>query len=190
VGAEPELEPFTTVVDLDTGALDPQRQLVERTLGDMEGMYAESIDPERRDRLVYRVFEIPVAASASNVMSSTTVIEAGAVGDEYHMTKGHFHAVRDRAEIYLGLRGEGRLVMATPQGRTVVEPIRRGSVNYVPGHWAHRTVNVGTGPLAFFAAYPADAGYDYGTIEQRGFPVLVIKGDGGPEVVPNPRFAT
>jgi glucose-6-phosphate isomerase, archaeal len=188
VSSSPQLDPFTTLLDLDSGALDPQRRIVERTLGDMEGMYLESIDPSRRDQLVYRVFEIPVPVSESNIMSSTTVIEPGTVGDEYHMTKGHFHAVRDRAEIYIGLGGEGRLVTATADGRPIVETIRRGTVSYVPGHWAHRTVNVGAEPLVFFAAYPADAGYDYATIEQRGFPVLVVESDGVPEVVPNPGF--
>jgi glucose-6-phosphate isomerase, archaeal len=33
-----------------------------------------------------------------------------------------------------------------------------------------------------------DAGHDYATVEERGFPVLVVRGDKGPEVVPNPRY--
>jgi glucose-6-phosphate isomerase len=66
--------------------------------------------------------------------------------------------------------------------------MRRGTVNYVPGGWAHRSVNVGDEPLVFFAAFPADAGYDYKTIEEQGFPVLLVKRGGVPEVVPNPRY--
>jgi glucose-6-phosphate isomerase, archaeal len=49
---------------------------------------------------------------------------------------------------------------------------------------------VGEEPLVFFAVYPADAGYDYGTIEREGFPVLVVSGEGGPEVIPNPRYGS
>jgi glucose-6-phosphate isomerase, archaeal len=180
--------PFTTLLDLAGGALEPERKLVERRLADMQGMYAEPVPDARLGEIVYRVSEIPVPAREGNVMSSTTTIEPGTVEGEYHMTKGHFHAKIDRAEIYLTLSGEGVLVMATEDGRHTVEPMRRGTVNYVSGGWAHRSVNVGSGPLVFFAIYPADAGYDYKTIEERGFPVLVVKAGGGPDVVANPRY--
>ena len=65
----------------------------------------------------------------------------------------------------------------------------RGPVAYVPGHWSHRTVNVGRDPFVFFAAYSGDAGYDYGTIERDGFPVLIVERDGEPAMVDNPRYA-
>jgi glucose-6-phosphate isomerase len=182
------LEPFTTMLDLAGGALTPERKLVDRTLRDMDGMYAGRVPESRLDEVVYRVSEIPVPIAEGNLLSSTTTIEPGTVEGEYHMTKGHFHAKIDRAEIYVTLAGEGRLVMATEDGTPALEPMRRGTVNYVPGGWAHRSVNVGTEPLAFLAAFPADAGYDYKTIEEQGFPVLVVERDGGPEVVPNPRY--
>jgi glucose-6-phosphate isomerase len=47
---------------------------------------------------------------------------------------------------------------------------------------------VGEERLVFFAAYVGDAGHDYATIEAEGFPVLVVKGEDGPEVVANPRY--
>lgn len=181
------VEPFTTFVDLASGRLDPELEVTERRLSDMPGMYLEAGD-EDGDPVIYRVYGIPVPATTGNVLSSTTVIEPGTIGPEYFMTKGHFHEVRDRAEIYLGLAGEGRLVMATEDGQHAVEPMRRGTVNYVPGGWAHRSVNVGEEPLVFFAAYVGDAGHDYATIEDEGFPILLVKGDGGPEVVENPRY--
>jgi glucose-6-phosphate isomerase len=179
--------PFTTLLDLEDGSLDPERKMAETRLSDMRGMYLEGADGAE-DAIVYRVYQIPVPATGSNLMSSTTVIEPGVIGLEYHMTKGHFHEVRDRAEIYVCLSGEGRLVMATESGRPAVEPMDRGTVNYIPGGWAHRSVNVGDEPLIFFAVYPADAGYDYGTIEREGFPVLVVAGEDRPEVIPNPRY--
>lgn len=182
-----DVEPFTTVLDLASGRLDPELEVTERRLSDMTGMYLEDVDANG-DAVIYRVYGIPVPATTDNVLSSTTVIEPGTVGREYFMTKGHFHEVRDRAEIYVGLAGEGRLLMATADGKHAVEPMRRGTVNYVPGGWAHRSVNVGDTPLVFFAVYPGDAGYDYGTIEEEGFPVLVVAGEDGPEVVPNPRY--
>jgi glucose-6-phosphate isomerase len=182
------VEPFTTLLDLERGAVQPERKRSVRTLGDMAGMFLEPVAESRAGDVVYTVSEIPVPASGSNLLSSTTVILPGRVGGEYHMTKGHYHAVRDRAEIYVTLAGEGRLVMATEEGRDQIEPMRRGTVNYVAGRWAHRSVNVGDEPLVFYAVYVADAGYDYATIEEQGFPVLVVAGEDGPEVVPNPRY--
>jgi glucose-6-phosphate isomerase len=181
------VEPFTTVLDLTSGRLDPELEVTERRLSDMPDMYLEGGDHDG-DPLIYRVYAIPVPATTGNVLSSTTVIEPGTIGREYFMTKGHFHEVRDRAEIYVGLAGEGRLLMATEDGEQAVEPMRRGTVNYVPGGWAHRSVNVGDEPLVFFAAYVGDAGHDYATIEEEGFPLLLVKGDGGPEIVENPRY--
>jgi glucose-6-phosphate isomerase, archaeal len=182
------MTPFTTMLDLTDGAITPERKLVERTLGDMDGMYAVPVPEDRLDEVVYCVSEIPVPLEEGNLLSSTTTIEPGTVGGEYHMTKGHFHAKIDRAEIYVTLAGEGRLVMATEAGEPAVEPMSRGTVNYVPGGWAHRSVNVGTDPLVFLAAFPADAGYDYKTIEQQGFPMLIMDRDGLPDVVSNPRY--
>jgi len=180
-------DPFTTMLDLERGLVEPERKLTERTLADMDGMYLDPVPSSRAGEVVYTVSEIPVPVSGSNLLSSTTVIQPGRVGDEFHMTKGHYHAIRDRAEIYVTLAGEGRLVMGTEDGRHQVEPMRRGTVNYVAGGWAHRSVNAGDDPLVFYAVYVADAGYDYATIEEEGFPVLVVAGDDGPRVVPNPR---
>lgn len=181
----PDLTPFTTLLDLARGRLEPEREVTERTLADLKGYF--QTDPGG-DAVVYRVYGIPVPERASEVMCSTTVLEVGDVEGEFYMTKGHFHTQRDRSEIYIGLEGEGLLVMATEEGQHVVEPMRRGTVNYIPGGWAHRSVNVGDAPLIFFAAYVADAGHDYETIERDGFPVLVMRGPDGPEVVPNPTY--
>jgi glucose-6-phosphate isomerase len=189
--SEVGLDPFTTRVDLEVGTVDPAHgEIVHRRLADMRGMY--HTEPAQLDgsRLVYRVFPIEVPPTGSNLRSSTTVLEPGDVAGEYFMTKGHFHRVRDRAELYLGLAGAGRLVLATEDGRWAVEPIGRGTVSYVPGGWAHRSVNIGDEPLVFFAAYVGDAGHDYATIERRGFPVLVVRGPDGPTVIDNPRYGS
>ncbi|HUG48011.1 MAG TPA: glucose-6-phosphate isomerase family protein [Candidatus Limnocylindria bacterium] len=179
------LDPFTVLLDVRSGMLEPELSVTERRLSDMRGLY---LDGSAADHLAYRVLAIPVPELNSELQCSTTILQPGLVGDEYMMTKGHFHAVRDRSEIYIGLSGEGRLVMATEDGRHAVEPIRPGTVNYIPGGWAHRSVNVGDEPLIFFAAYVGDAGHDYATVEERGFPVLVVRGPDGPQVVPNPRY--
>jgi len=160
--------------------------VVERRLSDMAAAFQEV--PPSDDPLIYRVYGVPVPAETANVLCSTTVIEPGTIGREYHMTKGHFHALRDRSEVYLGLAGEGMLVLATDDGRYALEPIRRGTLGYVPGGWAHRSVNTGEDRLVFFAAYVGDAGHDYASIERTGFPVLVVRGVSGPAVIENPRY--
>lgn len=184
----PNLDPFTVLMNLESGQLDPLRDSFERRLSEMKGMYLD--DDGDAETLIYRVLRIPVPEANSEIQCSTTILEPGVVGEEYFMTKGHFHEVRDRSEVYIGLSGEGRLVMATENGGHSVEPIRPGTVNYIPGGWAHRSVNAGDTPLVFFSAYVGDAGHDYGTIEERGFPVVVLRGDDGPRVVENPRYAT
>lgn len=179
--------PFTTLLDMTNGMIDPERERNERTLADLKGYFRT--DREDSVDIVYCVYGIPVPATNSNLLCSTTVLNPGHVGGEFYMTKGHFHVKRDRAEVYIGIAGEGRLVMAAEDGRHAVEPMRRGTVNYIPGGWAHRSVNVGDEPLVFFAAYIGDAGHDYETIERRGFPVLIVRGgDGQPQVIENPSY--
>lgn len=181
------LDPFTALMDMDLGILRPEREVVTRRLSDIRPHFLDgNADPD--DPLVYTVYALPVPPTGNNLQCSTTVIEPGMVGSEYFMTKGHFHAIRDRAEVYIGLAGTGRLLLATEDGRHVVEPMARGTVSYVPGGWAHRTVNVGEEPLVFFAAYVGDAGHDYEAVEDRGFPVVVVVGAEGPEVQENPRY--
>jgi glucose-6-phosphate isomerase, archaeal len=183
------MEPFSVQIDFESGHLDPDPVVLERRLSDLTGYFLAEPDADAdADADVYSVHEVRVPTTNSNLLSCTTVLLPGKVGDEFYMTKGHFHAARDRAEIYLTLSGEGVLVMALEDGTTVTKQMRPGIANYVPGHWAHRSVNVGDQPLVFYAVYIGDAGYDYASIAERGFPVRVVEGTAGPEVVPNPRY--
>jgi glucose-6-phosphate isomerase len=59
---------------------------------------------------------------------------------------------------------------------------------YVPGRYAHRSVNTGTEPLVTFYVFPANAGHDYKTIEIKGFRVLVVEKNGEWTVVDNPKW--
>ena len=104
------------------------------------------------------------------------------------MTKGHFHAVIDTAEVYYGCQGQGLMVMETPEGDWAVEELRPGKVLYVPPRWAHRSVNTGREDLVFFFVYPGHAGHDYGTIEQQGFHKLVVEENQRPKIIDNPRW--
>jgi glucose-6-phosphate isomerase len=193
VVTEPAERPFALSLALDSGRLEPYTSRIERRASEMEGAYADSAAlrqlVDAGDPIVYEVEQRDVPEEAGHLVCCTTVINPGTVGDEYFMTKGHYHAVRETAEIYLCLSGNGRLLLENEDGETAVLLLERGTVAYVPPGWAHRTVNIGDDRLVFFAVYPGDAGHDYAAIERAGFAKLVVRRDGRPAVVDNPARA-
>ena len=188
------MRPFKTDLGLTTGIIEQVAdKRIIRKLSDMQGMYADTeatdkILAEEGDRLIYAVYPVDLPEEEGQVLHSTTVIYPGRIGNEYHMTKGHFHVNRNRAEIYLGLAGEGYLLLMTDQGEVTSVPMTAGTIAYVPPYWAHRTVNTGGQPFIFFAAWPGDSGHDYGTIEDIGFAKILVERDGQPALVDNPNF--
>jgi glucose-6-phosphate isomerase len=184
--------PFGFGVLPDEGRLSEYDNHVVRKLSAMRGQYQDEQAYEQRivsgDDVLYEVYEIHRPHVAGELLHGLSIIHPGKVGDEYHMTKGHFHTVLDTAEVYYTLRGRGMMIMETPEGDSAVEELKPGSVLYVPPRWAHRSVNTGAEDLVMFFVYPGNAGHDYGTIEQQGFRKLVVEHDGGPQVVDNPRW--
>ena len=62
-----------------------------------------------------------------------------------------------------------------------------GKAVYVPGHWVHRSVNVGAERFATLFSYAADAGQDYAIIERAGGMRSLVEVDGaGYRVRENP----
>ena len=165
---------------------------IVRRLSSMTGYYLDADAFHtligQDDPVHYEVHSIDPPAVAGELSSGVTRLHPGKVGQEYYMTKGHFHAVLETGEVYYALRGTGMLVMETPEGDWQVEPFAAGQVVYVPPRWAHRTVNTGSEDLLFFWVYPAHAGHNYRTIEEQGFRKLVVDVAGVPTVVDNPRW--
>ena len=138
---------------------------------------------------MYEVYEILRPPVAGELLHGVSVVHPGKIGAEYHMTKGHFHAVLETGEVYYCLKGRGCMVMETPEGEWAVEELRPGKVLYVLPRWAHRSVNVSPDEdLIFFFIYPGNSGHDYGTIERQGFRKLVVERDGAPAIIDNPRW--
>ena len=84
---------------------------VSRTLGDLRGIFAD-VDAFSRmpqNILAYEVssFLPEQEGTPGGLYFGITYLHPGKVGNEYFMTKGHFHANIDRAEFYWGLEGEG-----------------------------------------------------------------------------------
>lgn len=181
------LEPFALALDLATGRLAPHTTRLVRRVSDMRGMYADGEAEERLaagdDPVVYEVLQYDVPAENGQLVCCTTAIRPGLVGDEYFMTRGHFHEKRETGEVYLGLSGRGYLLMFVG-GRAAELEVGPGTLAYVPPFWAHRTLNVGDDRFSFLAVYPADAGHDYATVGESGFPNRVVRSSSGPLVVP------
>ncbi|MEU5608691.1 glucose-6-phosphate isomerase [Streptomyces sparsogenes] len=180
-----------TDFSLTTG-LSQSRKPLQRHMSAMVGMYADQ-EAERRlaedDVLVYEFFDMGVPESPGEVAYGTSITYPGKVGDEYFMTKGHFHSVLDTAEIYYCLRGRGLMMMENPEGDVQWEELTPGKGVYVPGRYAHRSINTSPDePLITFFAFPGHAGHDYGTIESKGFRKIVVERDGVPAVVDNPKW--
>ncbi len=115
-----------------------------------------------------------------------TTVFPGVVGEEYFMTRGHFHGKRERAEYYTTVSGTGMLVLMDEQRRGSVQAMTPGSMHYIPGRIAHRVVNTGEMPLTFMACWPSDAGHDYATIDEQGFSLRVMRRAGSPQVIAQP----
>jgi glucose-6-phosphate isomerase, archaeal len=184
--------PFTFSISVPDENLSEYDNHIVRRLSAMQGQYLDAQAFEAmltQDPVLYEVYEIKRPELAGELMNGITIVHPGKVGEEYFMTKGHFHTVLDTAEVYYCLKGEGAMVMETLEGEWSVEELHSGRVLYVPPRWAHRSVNTSLREdLVMFFIYPANAGHDYGTIEQQGFRKLILERDSRVQIVDNPRW--
>jgi len=186
------LSPFAVYFSLNNGLSDTASSL-KRHLSKMKGMYADEaafgrLLEEQGDPLVYEFHELGLPESEGNVAFGTSIVYPGKVGDEYYMTKGHFHTFLNTAEVYYCIGGKGLMLMENPEGDWDVKAFAPGQAVYVPGRYAHRSINTGREPLITFYAFRADAGHDYGTIESKGYRKIVVERDGAPVVLDNPKW--
>ncbi|MEM2320816.1 MAG: glucose-6-phosphate isomerase family protein [Candidatus Bathyarchaeia archaeon] len=170
----------------------PYKSKVERYLSDMREHFmnrqaVEEILSSGRNPLIYVVYEI-AREEQGELNVGCTVIYPGKIGDEYYFTKGHFHKNPLAGEIYIGVSGEGLILMQDKGGAFSVGEIESGTIVYVPPGFAHRTVNTGKTELVFLAIYPSDAGHDYETIMRTGFAKVVVERGGKPTLIDNPNY--
>lgn len=161
---------------------------VERRLSDLAGIFEDVGAYEAAlaagNPLVYSVESVEPGTGEGDLHFGLGVIRPGRIGREYFMTKGHLHSWRDAAEIYIGLAGLGMMLLEDEQtGESRLLPLEPGCAVYVPGHTAHRTANIGEGPLSYLGVYSARAGHDYGSIAERNFRYVIIDDGGRPSLV-------
>ena len=176
------------------GVMSGATSSYEKRLGDMVGVYRDDAAYRRAlaengaDFLVYRVEEHRNVDGPGALIIGTSTLQPGRYGDEFAVTRGHLHALADRAELYYCLSGTGVMLLDTLDGRSEALPMRAGEAVHVPGHWVHRSVNVGDDPFVTLFCYGADAGQDYELIARAGGMSSLVVGDGagGWSTRPNP----
>lgn len=185
------VKPFALDFDLTTG-LSKARQSTKRPLSKMKGMYADNTAFEaavqNNDPLIYEFYELDLPETAGDLLFGTSILYPGKVGNEYYMTKGHFHTILETGEVYYCLSGNGAMLMENPEGDWDIQYFTPGQAVYVPPRYAHRSINLGNDPLVTFFTFRADAGHDYGTIETKGYRKLVVEKDGKPAIIDNPKW--
>jgi glucose-6-phosphate isomerase len=171
-----------------TGEVEvPGCPVVERRLSQLRDAFFDGQAYEAAlregDPLLYRVTAVEPASGDGQLHYALGVIYPGRVGNEYYLTRGHVHAWRAAAEVYLCLSGEGLMLLEDEAGRCQAAAMTANTAVYVPGSTAHRTVNTGSQPLVYWGIYPSTAGHDYAFVQQRGFQQIVVEINGKAAVI-------
>jgi len=187
----PGLSPIEISFDAATGALSAETGQYRKCLSHLEGVFRDAdawsrVIRENGDPVVYEVNEYK--KEGSDLFFGTTTMQPGKVGEEYFMTRGHFHLRRDMAEFYCTQHGSGLLLLQNRDGKSETVEMREGSCAFIPPDWAHRSINTGSDPLVFTWFCNVLAGHDYDAIATQGMRMLAVERCGQVELVPNPNF--
>ena len=140
--------------------LSPDRESIKRQLSNMNGMYSDQKAYEqliKEDPLIYEFYDCGILEKESSIAFGTSITYPGKVGNEYFMTKGHFHNIMDTAEVYYCLSGCGYMMMETMRGNWETQKMTTGTAVYVPGNYAHRSINTSDlEPLVTLFAFRGD----------------------------------
>lgn len=184
---------FTIDFNLSNG-LSQERETSKRLLSKVKGMFleehvAEEYIAKNGDQLVYEFHELPAPELAGDLAFGMSIVYPGKVGNEYYMTKGHFHTILETGEVYYCLSGHGYMMLENPEGDWSCQELIPGKAVYCPKRYAHRSINVSPNEtLRTFFVFRADAGHDYGTIEEKGYRHLLVEKDGAPAIIDNPNW--
>ena len=158
-----------------------------KTIAELKNLFEDEKARSKLEQtqIAYRVEFYPSdeEEKSGGLFFGTSYLEPGKVGDEYFMTKGHFHAERDTAEFYWCIKGEGVLLLMDENRNCKAENLKPGSLHYINKRIAHRVCNIGEETLVFGACWPSNAGHDYDSILKEGFSARLICVDGKPELI-------
>jgi glucose-6-phosphate isomerase, archaeal len=158
-----------------------------RKLKDLSGIFQdqEAFNFLDQEQPAYSVQSwLPVSeGTPGGLFFGASTIYPGKVGNEYFMTKGHFHLLGDRAEFYWGVQGKGMLILMDRNRNTWAEEVYPGSLHYIGGEIAHRLANTDNENLIVGACWPSDAGHDYEEIAVNGFSARLVEIEGIPKLI-------
>lgn len=185
--------PFTMDYSIDPLSFEPKEEIVRRTLSSMKDAYfnqkavADMLAHE--DPLIVQVFMAPVPAEKGFLMVNINAVYPGMVGNEFFMTMGHIHDDPIGApEVYITMKGHGKLVLQARDGRTHLADMLPGKINYIPAAFAHRCVNVDMQePLVYIGVFPSATKRDY-SFTPANFKQLVVKEGNQIKIIANPRY--
>jgi glucose-6-phosphate isomerase len=185
------LFPEGVAIDGLSGAVSPQTGRYEKRLSELRGLYQDRAAVERQiaargDPVVYEVVEY--RKDGSDLFFGTTTMAPGKVGEEYYMTRGHFHQRRDMGEVYTTTSGRGVLLLQSRGGETRTVDMHPGISAFIPPDWAHRSINIGDEKLVFIWVCNPNAGHDYADILDKGMHKIVVERAGAAAVIDNPSF--
>ena len=90
-------KPFSYQLDGPTFIPSDYDNHLQRYLSSMETQYFDTEACKRilseNDVLLYEVYEIHRPEVAGELLNGISIVHPGKVGNEYFMTKGHFHTV-------------------------------------------------------------------------------------------------
>lgn len=180
----PELD-FPAQLDVSPdGSLAGNNGVYTKHLSDMGGVYRDSaayedaVAAQGAETLVYRVESQDYGPHTGALTIGTSTLLPGRYGDEFAVTRGHLHAISDRAELYYCLSGRGVMLLETLDGNSEAVELTPGKAVNVPGEWVHRSVNVGDEPFVTLFTYATDAGQDYQLIAEAGGMQQLVVSDG------------
>ena len=186
------LYPEGVAIDGRTGEVSPSTSRYAKRLSDLRGFFRdapalEALIAREDDPIAYEV--VDYRKEGSDLAFGTTIMRPGKVGDEYFLTRGHFHLRRECGEAYYTQSGTGLLLLESREGETRTVEMKPGICAFIPPDWAHRSVNIGVETLVFTWFCATDAGHEYGEILERGMRQLVLERNGGAALVPNPNYS-
>lgn len=171
----------------------PNMHHVQRHLSDLQDYFsnqsAVASVMAQSDPLIYEYWEMEYAGTGNGFSFGMTSIQPGQIGNEYFLTKGHFHADGMGDEMHLIMEGRGLVLLSDRKGNSMCMEMLPAKICYYPGHLAHRTINTGLKPLVFMGIWPPNIVHDYETIKCSGFPKIILASQSGPELIDNPRFS-
>lgn len=189
------VEPQSCLVSVEEGLMKRSNGHYVKTFADLSGLYAdaaafEAILARHSADTAYEVTQFRPQGTTGDMIFGVTRMLPGRVGDEFYLTRGHIHAKADRPEVYYGQKGQGLMLLESPDGDVRIIEIGPQTICYVPPFWIHRSVNVGTQDLVMVFSYPADSGQDYSIIERAGGMRvrIVTDGNGGWKQIDNPHY--